>query len=203
MYRDITFYCQIAIQRAARAMELFVIVSFLLYITHSACGERLMGEVIVRQDVKICKCLKNQRHHNGEQLLTNVKIFNEMLMMMMSMVEKPTIPEENQAIIVSKALLRQRFPNFLFIRMHDFVMQHKYKWDNRQMNEYNSLLSKTKKLLSVLSFTCQRKTEEWPDDGGYRPVQSIDKLLVNDYDFLFLSYYHIKSVLHYRVLKQG
>ena len=136
-----------------------ILVGTLLCIAHSVLGERLMGEVIVRQDIKICKCLKNQRHHNGEELVSHVKTFNEMIMLMVNMVEKPTIPEEDQAIIVSKALLRQRFPQFLFIRMHDFVMQHKYKWDTNQMNTYNSLLTKTKKLLSVLSFTCQRKTE--------------------------------------------
>lgn len=144
----------------SRPMERSVLIGFLLYAAHSVCCERLMGEVIVRQDTQICKFLKNQRHHNGEELLSYVKTFNEMLMLMVNMVEKPTIPEENQAIIVSKALLRQRFPNFLFIRMHDFVMQHKYKWDNDQVNVYNSLLTKTKKLLSVLSFTCQRKTDK-------------------------------------------
>lgn len=140
-------------------MERSVVVGILLYIARSACGEMLMGEVIVRQDIRICKCLKNQRHHNGEQLIDHVKTFNEMLMLMVNMVEKPAIPEENQAIIVSKALLRQRFPNFLFIRMYDFVMQHKYKWDDDQLKEYNLLLAKTKKLLSVLKFTCERKTE--------------------------------------------
>lgn len=145
-----------------RPMERSILLAFMFYIAHSAYGkyhDMLMGEVIVRQDTQICKFLKNQRHHNGEELLTHVKTFNEMLMLMVNMVEKPTIPEEDQAIIVSKALLRQRFPHFLFIKMHDFVMQHKYKWDNHQVNGYNSLLTKTKKLLSVLSFTCQRKNE--------------------------------------------
>lgn len=131
----------------------------LLYIAHGVLGEMLMGEVITRQDTQICKLLKNQRHHNGEELMNHIKTFNEMIMLMVSMVEKPAIPEEGQAIIVSKALVRSRFPRFLFIRMYDFVMQHKYKWDNEQVNKYNSLIAKTKRLVSVLSFTCQRKTK--------------------------------------------
>lgn len=131
----------------------------LLYIAHGVLGERLVGEVITRQDTQICKILKNQRHHNGDELMDHIKTFNEMIMLMVNMVEKPAIPEEDQALIVSKALLRTKFPRFLFIRMHDFVMQHKYKWDNEQLDKYNSLIAKTKRLWSVLSFTCQRKTK--------------------------------------------